>query len=68
MCLMVPGKISKIERDTVIVNYGSEKRKAKIIDKGYKKGDYVLVQGGIVVEKVPEQEAKEALKCLQGFV
>jgi len=62
MCLMIPGKIVAMNKDIATVDYDLEKREAKIIDEKYKIGDYVLVQGGIVLEKVPKKEAEEALK------
>ncbi len=62
MCLAVPGKIIEIKKDEVIVDYDIEKRKGKLIDEGYKVGDYVIIQGGIVIEKIPKDEAKDALK------
>jgi hydrogenase assembly chaperone HypC/HupF len=65
MCLAVPGKIVKISKDSATVDYGTEKRNGKIIEQGYKVGDYVIIQGGIVAIKVEKKEAKEALKLYQ---
>ena len=62
MCLAVPGKIIEIKKDEVVVDYDIEKRKGKLIDNGYKVGDYVIIQGGIVIEKIPKNEAIDALK------
>ncbi|HLD86731.1 MAG TPA: HypC/HybG/HupF family hydrogenase formation chaperone [Candidatus Nanoarchaeia archaeon] len=62
MCLAVPGRIVKIAGDIATVDYDIEKREGKIIEGEYGKGDYVLVQGGIVIEKVEEREAREALE------
>ncbi len=62
MCLMVPGRITRIEYDAVTVDYGPEKREGKIIGDGYKVGDWVVISGGIVVQKIPEKEARDALK------
>jgi len=62
MCLMVPGKIVKISKGKATVDYGTEKREAGIVEKGYKVGDYVIVQGKVVVSKVSEKEAIAALK------
>ena len=68
MCLAVPGKIVKIETDIAIVDYGIEKRKGKIIESKnkkeslYKKGDYVIIQGGIVIQKIEKKEAIHALR------
>jgi len=62
MCLAVPGKITRIDGDKALVDYGSEKRTARLIEDGYSKGDYVIVQAGVVVQKVPKQEAIRALE------
>ncbi|MBS3158714.1 hypothetical protein J4206_05495 [Candidatus Woesearchaeota archaeon] len=58
----------KIETDIAIVDYGIEKRKGKIIESKnkkeslYKKGDYVIIQGGIVIQKIEKKEAIHALR------
>jgi len=62
MCLLVPGKIIKIENNKAIIDYDVEKREAGILESVYNEGDYVLVQGGFIVQKVPEKEAVDALK------
>jgi len=61
MCLAVPGKIIEIKDDIAIVDYGSEKREARIVEEGFKIGDYVIVQGKIVIDKVPENEVEQWL-------
>jgi hydrogenase expression/formation protein HypC len=65
MCLAVPGKIVKIEKDIATIDYGKEKRTAKIIGLKAKKGEYVIVQAGIVMQKIPKKEAIESLKAWQ---
>jgi len=62
MCLAVPGRIVKIKSNTATVDYELEKREGKILEKGYNVGDYVIIQGGIIVSKVEKAEAEEALK------
>ena len=57
MCLAVPGKIIGIKDEIATIDYDVEKRKGRIIDKGFKTGDYVIVQGGIVMQKVRSKEA-----------
>ncbi len=64
MCLAFPGKIIEIKDDIATVDYGSEKRKAKLV-KDFKVGDYVLVSAGLAIQKVPEKEAIEALKLIK---
>lgn len=68
MCLAVPGKITEIKNEIATVDYGTEKRKGKLIGKNYKKGDYVIIQGGVVVQKVDKMEAMQALKMYQKFL
>ena len=62
MCLLVPGKIIKIEKDEAIVDYDIEKRKGMLLDEGYNVGDYVMIQGGIIVQKILEKDARSALE------
>ncbi len=61
MCLAVPGKIIEIKEGTATIDYDVEKRKGRIITDGFSVGDYVLVQGGIVIEKIDAAEALQAL-------
>ena len=61
MCLAVPGKIVGVKGDLATVDYEVEKRTGKILTPDFKKGDYVIIQGGIVVMKIPEKEAQRAL-------
>ena len=68
MCLSVPGKIIEIKNDIATVDYGIEKRKGKIIEKNYSKGDYVIIQGGIVVQKIEKKGAEEALRMYKKAV
>jgi len=67
MCLTIPGKIIKIENNIATLDYGSEKREAKIIEQGFKVGDFVLVQAKIVIEKVSEEQMKGWLEVLEGI-
>ena len=59
MCLAFPGKIVKIKDDMATVDYEAEKRVARLVEKKYKIGDYVIVQGRIVIEKVPKKDAEK---------
>ena len=68
MCLAVPGRIVKITGDIATVDYDIEKREGKIIEGEYGKGDYVLVQGGVVIEKIDAKEAQEALEMYKRSV
>lgn len=63
MCLLVPGKIIAINDALAIVDYGTEQRTGMILEGTYVPGDYVLIQGGIVLQKVSAKEAERSL-CL----
>lgn len=64
MCLAVPGKIVKIQNNRVTVDYGSSKCEAGMFYIGndggeeLKVGDYVIVQGKVVIEKVPKKQVE----------
>jgi biotin synthase len=61
MCYAIPGKIEKIERTSVVIDYFGEKRKAynELIDLAV--GEYVYAQGGFVVSRVSAAEAESVL-------
>ena len=61
MCLAIPGKIIKIEEKIAIVQYPNEQRKV-MIDPNIpiKIGDFVLVQMGIIIQKIEEEQAMES--------
>ncbi|MCA9478468.1 MAG: HypC/HybG/HupF family hydrogenase formation chaperone [Nanoarchaeota archaeon] len=62
MCLAVPGKIIAINGDEATVDYELEKRTGKIVgEHDYQVGDYVIIQAGFVMGKIPEKEAQDAL-------
>lgn len=64
MCLAIPGKVVEINGDEVTVDYGSEKRKVmKVFEVNL--GDYVIVSNKIIIMKVPEQDAINAIKFLE---
>ena len=62
MCLACPGKVIEIREDTVIVDYGLEKKEASIALVKPRMGDYVLVNTGFIIQIVPKKEALEGLK------
>ena len=64
MCLAVPGKIVRIEGDVATVDYGSERRVARIVSGEYSIGDYVIVSAKVVSEKVDEEQVKGWMELL----
>ncbi len=63
MCYAIPAKVIEIGDNHVTVDYYGEKRKALKDLTDLKLGDYILVQGGVVVRKVEPEEAEETLKA-----
>ena len=57
MCLAIPGKIKEIKNKTAVIDYSGETREAGLLSDEFKVGDYVLVSGGFVMQKVSEDEA-----------
>ena len=65
MCLAMPGKIEKIENNIAVIDYGIEKREADTSLLDVEKGDYVIVNGGFIIEKIPEKDALLALELIK---
>ncbi len=63
MCLAVPAKVTTINGDEAVLDYGGVKRKANIsMLSDVRVGDYVLVHVGYAISKMDEEEALETLK------
>lgn len=63
MCIALPGKVTKIEGMKVTVEYPKESREVMGGGISLEVGDYVLVQMGIAVKKLSNEEAKAALSA-----
>jgi len=63
MCYAIPGKVKEIREKYVLVDYFGEEKKA--INEFYDiaVGDYICAQGGFVIKKVKEDEAREVLSA-----
>jgi biotin synthase len=61
MCYAIPGKVVELSSKTAIVDYFGEKRKAINELKDLSIGDFIYAQGGFVISKVSEAEAKDVL-------
>ncbi len=51
MCLVVPLKVVSVNKDEVLVDRGGDYQKVMALEE-VQEGDYVLVQNGVIVEKV----------------
>jgi|SaaInlStandDraft_3_1057020.scaffolds.fasta_scaffold183620_1 hydrogenase expression/formation protein HypC len=69
MCLAVPGKIIEIkDNKTAVIDYIDEKREANCSLLDCKIGEYVIISNGMVIDKIPENEAIESLKMYKDAV
>lgn len=60
MCLAVPGKVIKIDGRKATVQYPGEARFAMVADVVPIVGDMVMVQMGVVMKKLTDDEAKSS--------
>mgnify|MGYP002860441130 CR=1 FL=1 len=60
MCIAFPGKIISVSGKTAVIQYPHETREVLVSDLRAKVGDWALVQMGIVVKILSEEEAKSS--------
>ncbi|MCB4790887.1 MAG: HypC/HybG/HupF family hydrogenase formation chaperone [Elusimicrobia bacterium] len=67
MCLAIPGKIIKINKDkSAIVDFGGVKRSVQLtLLPVAKLGDYVIVHAGFAIQKLKQKDAETTLSILQ---
>lgn len=66
MCLSIPGKIIKIDKDFAEVSVGGTIVKIGMqMVENVKEGDYVLVHAGFALQKIDEKEALETLQLFR---
>lgn len=65
MCVAAPGKVTQINGDTAVIDYNGNKVNASkgIVD--VKIGDYVLVHAGLIIQVLPENEARNMLELFE---
>lgn len=65
MCVAAPGKVTQINGDTAVIDYNGNKVNANkgIVD--VKIGDYVLVHAGLIIQVLPEDEARNMLEMFE---
>ena len=72
MCLSIPSKIKKIDKETNIctVDTMGVERTASLdlIDQEVTIGDYVLIHIGFAMNKIDEEDALESLKVYQEII
>ncbi len=61
MCLARPGKVVEVKENSVILDYGNEKREANTDYMEPEKGEYVIVNSKQVIQKISEEEVKRSI-------
>ncbi|MBN1792446.1 HypC/HybG/HupF family hydrogenase formation chaperone [Candidatus Woesearchaeota archaeon] len=66
MCYAIPAKITRIEGDIAIVDYGGVIKKVNhtLVDEA-KIGDFILIHAGFAIEKVDKKSAEESLEIIK---
>jgi len=59
MCVSIPAKILSVRQNLARVNLSGRGVDVKMIDNNLKIGDWVLVYGDLIVNKISAKEAKE---------
>lgn len=69
MCLAIPGKIVKINKDMAVVDFSGVETKVglHLVDSS-KVGDWVISHAGMAIHKMTEEQAKEVFKAFEGKV
>lgn len=65
MCVAAPGKVIEIMGDTAVIDYNGNKVHANKGIVEIKIGDYVLVHAGLIIQVLPEDEAKSMLELFE---
>lgn len=62
MCLAVPYKVIKVNREKIELDFFGEKRSVNYSLIKIKPGDFALLQNNIIIKKLSKEEAEETLK------
>ena len=66
MCLGIPAKIIRKDKEMAEVDVGGVRRKISIqLLKDIRIGEYVLLHAGFAIQRIDEKEARETLKLLE---
>lgn len=70
MCLGIPGRIIKIEKEhRAQVDFGGVQRAVQLdLLPQAKAGDYVIVHAGFAIQKLSSREAEQTLTELSGII
>lgn len=65
MCLAIPAKVIEAKGNSATIDVLGEKSQAINSIINAKKGEFVLVQQGMIVERISEKDALETLEALR---
>jgi hydrogenase maturation factor len=65
MCMAVPGVV--VDAVNKLVKMNEQEKKVKFSIPGLKKGDFVLVHSGVVIEKLSKEEYEDACSPEDSF-
>ena len=66
MCIAIPSRITRIEKDTATIEMDGVRREVSLLLlEEPRVGDYVLVHAGYAIQKMDEATARESLKILK---
>ncbi|MFH0726869.1 MAG: HypC/HybG/HupF family hydrogenase formation chaperone [Pseudomonadota bacterium] len=69
MCLAIPSKIVRIDREMAVIDVDGAQREASLLLlEDAKVGDYVIVHAGFAIHKIDETAAIETLDLLREAV
>jgi len=64
MCLSVPGKVVEVREDEIVLEYPGEVRRVEVSLVDLEVGDFCIVAGGIVVDRIEKKRAEKFLEVL----
>jgi len=70
MCLSIPARVDKIEKETAVCIVGTSSYNASLellADEEVFIGDYVLIHTGFAIQKLDAHEAEASLKTFDEF-
>lgn len=66
MCIIIPGKITKTNKDQAEIKQGQHVKTINTsLVPSLKTGDYILEHAGFAIKKVPAEEAKQLINLFK---
>ena len=65
MCLAIPGKIIKINKETALADFFGIQKEINVSLVEVKVGDYVIVHAGFAIEKTDKKSAMKTYEYLK---